>query len=351
MTDGAPALIAPPDAARLSAYLARELPDLGAVATIERFPGGQSNPTFRVRCTRGEAVLRAKPAPAASLLPSAHAIEREFTAMRALAAEGFPVPRVLALCTDESVTGTAFYLMSHVEGRIFRDPKLPQLAREERGPVYEAMNRTLAALHGFDPSRLGLDGFGGRSHYLERQVRRWTQQYESSATEAIAAMDHLCDWLPRHVPPEAQRRVVHGDFRLENLIVHPTEPRVVAVIDWELATLGDPLADLAYNCLPWHMPADEPKAIGMLDPSLDGIPSEASYRASYEAHTGLSAGASWHVYLAFSFFRLAAILQGVYRRALDGRATSPAAMGAGRRARTMAERGWAIAQGQDATKG
>ncbi|MFO1311782.1 MAG: phosphotransferase family protein [Burkholderiales bacterium] len=340
----APALIAPPDSKRLSAYLSHALPALGPVTFIERYPGGQSNPTFRIDCGYGSAVLRAKPAPASELLPSAHAIEREFAAMKALASAGFPVPQPLALCMDESVTGTAFYVMSHVEGRIFRDPKLTALSAAERRPVYDAMNATLAALHAIEPAAVGLESFGGRSHYLERQVRRWTEQYVASATEPIDAMDALIAWLPRHLPPHAPRRIVHGDFRLENLILHHSEPRVLAVIDWELATLGDPMADLAYNCLPWHMPPGEAKAIGALDPSRDGIPAEADYRAAYERRSGASAGDAWHVYLAFSFFRLAAILQGVYRRALDGRATSPAAHDAGARARRMAQYGWDIAR-------
>ena len=337
-------LIAPPDAVRLSAYLGRALPALGAVTTIERYPGGQSNPTFRIDCAHGSAVLRAKPAPATQLLPSAHAIEREFAVMQALDNSGFPVPRPLALCMDESVTGTAFYVMSHVEGRIFRDPRLAALAVAERRPVYDAMNATLAALHAIEPGVVGLESFGGRSHYLERQVRRWTEQYVASATDAIGEMNALIEWLPRHLPAHAPRRIVHGDFRLENLILHPSEPRVIAVIDWELATLGDPMADLAYNCLPWHMPPGEAKSIGTLDPSREGIPGEAEYRAAYERRSGASAGDAWHVYLAFSFFRLAAILQGVYRRALDGRATSPTAHDAGARARRMARYGWEIAQ-------
>ncbi len=342
-----PVLIAPPDAGSLSAYLERELPALGPVAAIERCPGGQSNPTFRVLCAHGDVVLRAKPAPAAQLLPSAHAIEREFAVTCALAQAGYPVPQPLALCMDESVTGTAFYVMSHVDGRIFRDPRLASLEPAQRGPVYDTMNVTLAALHSLDPASIGLESFGGRSHYLERQVRRWTDQYVASATDPIADMDRLIEWLPRHLPAQSPRRIVHGDFRLENLIVHATEPRVIAVIDWELATVGDPLADLAYNCLPWHMPPGESKSIGTLDPSRDGIPSEADYRAAYERRTGFEAGDAWHVYLAFSFFRLAAILQGVYRRALDGRATSPAAHDAGERARRMARYGWDIARRGD----
>ncbi|MFO1324815.1 MAG: phosphotransferase family protein [Burkholderiales bacterium] len=337
-------MIAAPDAGRLAKYLAGELPALGGVVALERLPGGLSNPTFLVRCERGTAILRAKPAPASQLLPSAHAIEREFNVMQALAKAGFPAPEMLKLCMDEDVLGTAFYLMQYVDGRILRDPTLPGFANAERADLYDAMNRTIAQLHTIDPAAIGLADYGAQGSYLERQVRRWTKQYLASATEPIPAMDRLIDWLPQNLPESSVRRIVHGDFRMENLIVHPAELRVLAVIDWELSTVGDPLADFAYHCLPWHMPPGEAKGIGTLDPSQLGIPSEARYRARYAERTGYAVESSWHVYIAFNFFRLAAILQGVYRRALDGRATSEASMRAGERARSMAERGWSHAQ-------
>jgi aminoglycoside phosphotransferase (APT) family kinase protein len=340
----APGVAAAPNRERLSHYLGDMLPSVGRVRELHRLTGGQSNPTFLVRCERGTVILRAKPAPASKLLPSAHAIEREFAVMQALAETGFPVPEVLVLCLDEDMLGTAFYVMQFVDGRILRDPTLPAIVPAERTQVYDAMNRTIAALHAIDPAFVGLTDFGAQGNYLERQIRRWTRQYRASATDDIPSMDRLIDWLPNHVPESSDRRIVHGDFRMENLILDPVEARVLAVIDWELSTIGDPVADFAYHCLPWHMPTGESKGIGTLDPRELGIPSEVQYRAMYAERTGRDIDATWHVYIAFNFFRLAAILQGVYKRALEGRATSDAGMRAGARARAMADRGWSIAQ-------
>jgi aminoglycoside phosphotransferase (APT) family kinase protein len=337
-------LTAAPDRARLSAHLATALPEFGAVQRLDRLVGGLSNPTWRVHCAHGDAILRAKPAPARQLLPSAHAIEREYKVMQALGAHGYPVPRMLLLCMDESVVGTAFYLMAFVDGRVLRDATLPAESPAARAAIFDAMNETIARLHAIDPAAMGLDDFGAPGNYLERQVGRWTRQYRASATESIAAMDALIDWLPRNLPANAERRIVHGDFRMENVLLDPAAPRVLAVIDWELSTIGDPLADFAYHCLPWHMPPGESKGIGGLDHAALGIPSEAQYRARYSERTGRAIDDAWNVYLAFNFFRLAAILQGAYKRALDGKAASEAALRAGARARSMAERGWTHAQ-------
>jgi aminoglycoside phosphotransferase (APT) family kinase protein len=348
MTEGLDAsiagLTAAPDRARLSEHLARTLPQLGVVREIERLPGGLSNPTWLVRCEHAAVILRAKPAPASNLLPSAHAIEREYAVMQALGGAGFPVPRMLSLCMDESVLGVAFYLMERVDGRILRDATLPGESAAGRAAIYDAMSDTVARLHAIDPAAVGLDDFGAAGNYLERQIGRWTRQYKASETEPIAAMDALLDWLPRHVPASAERRIVHGDFRMENLILDPAAPRVLAVIDWELSTVGDPLADFAYHCLPWHMPPGASKGIAGLDHAALGIPSEAAYRARYTERTGRAIDATWPVYIAFNFFRLAAILQGVYRRALDGKATSEKGLAAGARARAMAELGWSHAR-------
>lgn len=316
---------------RLGPYLATHVPSIGHVQHAEKFPGGQSNPTFLIRSDAGRFVLRRKPAGA--LLKSAHAVDREYRVMAALAETDVPVPRVLHLCEDESIVGSVFYLMDFVEGRIFWDGRLPECAPAERGRIYDSMNRTLAALHRLDPAQIGLADFGRPGSYFERQTARWSGQYRASETHPIPAMDELIGWLEREVPADDGRvSLVHGDFRLDNMIFAPEGAAILAVLDWELSTLGHPYADLAYQCMQWRLPFQGAfRGLGGIDRHAHGLPSEEDYVARYCARTGVSGIPDWTYYLAFSFFRLAAILQGVYKRSLDGNASNP------ERARLMGE--------------
>ena len=335
------------DADRLAGYLAGHLPGFAGPLEVKQFQGGQSNPTYLLITPARRYVMRSKPGPAARLLPSAHAIEREFRLMRALAPQGVPVPEMLLLCEDESVIGRAFFLMEHVDGRIFWEQSLPGLAPAERGAIYDEMNRVIAALHSVDVERAGLADYGKAGNYFARQIGRWSKQYRASETEAIEAMDRLIDWLPAHVPPGDETTVVHGDFRLDNLIFHPAEPRVLAVIDWELSTLGHPLADFSYLCMSWHIPPGAFRGIAGLDLAALGIPSEAEFIRRYCERTGRADIEHWNFYLAYNLFRIAAILQGVYRRALDGMASADNALAAGDNARALAAIGWAYATKAD----
>jgi aminoglycoside phosphotransferase (APT) family kinase protein len=330
------------DTGALEAYLgSRGFP--GPIS-VERFTGGQSNPTYLVTGGNGRLVLRAKPAPAAKLLPSAHAVEREFRVIAALGEAGFPVPRAHFLCEDEGVIGRAFFVMDYVEGRVLWDQSLPGMSREERGAVYDEMNRVIATLHGIDCAAVGLGDFGKPGNYFARQIARWSKQYRASETEPIDAMDRLIEWLPVHVPPDDETALVHGDFRMDNLIFHPSEPRILAVLDWELSTLGHPLADFSYHCMSWHIPPGNFRGIAGLDLGALGIPHEADYIRSYCARCGRGPIGDWNFYLAYNLFRIAAILQGVARRALDGTASSAQAHDAGSRARPLAELGWKYAE-------
>jgi len=310
----------------------------------ERFKGGQSNPTYLIRGPGGRLVLRAKPGPAAKLLPSAHAVEREFRVMTALGQAGFPVPRTHFLCEDESIIGRAFYVMDYVEGRVLWEQSLPGMSARERGAIYDEMNRVIAALHGIDYAAAGLADFGRPGNYFARQIGRWSRQYRSSETETIEAMDRLIAWLPEHIPPGDETAIVHGDFRMDNLIFHPSEARIVAVLDWELSTLGHPLADFSYHCMSWHIPPGQFRGIAGLDLESLGIPGESQYIRSYCARTGRERIGNWNFYLAYNLFRIAAILQGVAKRALEGTASSAQALDAGRRARPLAELGWKYAE-------
>jgi aminoglycoside phosphotransferase (APT) family kinase protein len=310
---------------------------------VERFPGGQSNPTYLISGKSGRLVLRAKPAPAAKLLPSAHAVEREFRVITALGKAGFPVPRAHFLCEDEAVIGRAFYVMDYVEGRVFWEQSLPGMNAGERGAIYDEMNRVIAALHALDYTAAGLADFGKPGNYFARQIGRWSKQYRSSETEPIPAMDRLIEWLPANVPPGDETAVVHGDFRMDNLIFHPSEPRILAVLDWELSTLGHPLADFSYHCMSWHIPPGEFRGIAGLDLESLGIPREPDYIRSYCARTGRDGIGNWNFYLAYNLFRIAAILQGVAKRALEGTASSAQAQDAGRRAGPLSELGWKYA--------
>ena len=307
----------------------------------ERFAGGQSNPTFRLTTPNERYVLRRKPM--GVLLKSAHAVDREYRVMDTLHGTGFPVPRMRALCLDDTVIGSAFFVMDHVEGRLFWDPTLPELAPAARAQVYDAMNAAIARLHGVDPVAIGLADFGRPGNYFARQIDRWTKQYRASETEAVPAMDRLIEWLPTHIPPDPDGReasaIVHGDYRLDNIIFHPTEPRVLAVIDWELSTLGHPLGDFAYHLMSWRLDPATFRGLVGADLATLGIPDEAAYVAAYCARTGRSSIAHLDYYLAYNMFRLAAILQGIAKRALDGTASSRDAHATGTRARRVAEAG------------
>jgi len=319
----------------------------------QRMAGGQSNPSWRLQSGSRQWVLRAKPAPAAQLLPSAHAIEREYRVLRALQDTDVPVPRVQALCEDEAVIGVAFYVMDFVPGRVFADPALPGVATDARAAYYDAAARTLAALHRVDWRERGLLDFGRHEGYFSRLVRRWSQQYQATRERPVPAMERLMDWLPAHIPAEADGEaatcITHGDFRMENLMFHPERPEVVAVLDWELSTLGHPLGDLAYNALAWHMPAGILRGLADLNLPALGIPSESEYLAAYCRHSGrdpAALGLGWPFYLAFNLFRLAAILQGIGQRERAGTAANATARQIADLAPAVAGWGWAIAQGQ-----
>ena len=323
------------DAEALSKYLGF------GIAQVEQFKGGQSNPTYRLTACDGRRfVLRRKPP--GKLLPSAHAVDREYRVIRALHSTGFPVARPHVLCEDESVIGTAFYVMDCVEGRVLWDQSLPGMSKGERGAIWDELNRVIALLHTIDYREIGLEGFGKPGNYIERQVARWSTQYQASETEPMEAMNNLIAWLPKNIPPDTGTTVVHGDFRLDNAIFHPTEPRILAVLDWELSTLGDPLADFAYHCMSWYIPPGQFRGIGGLDLEALGIPSEALYIERYCRRTGRASidPAHWDFYIAYNLFRIAAILQGIMKRVVDGTAASVHARDAGARARPMAELGW-----------
>ncbi len=340
------------DVAALQAHLQAHLPGFAGPLQVEQFKGGQSNPTYKL-VTPGRAyVMRSKPGPVAKLLPSAHAIEREFRVMKALADTAVPVPQMLLLCEDESIIGRAFYVMAFMEGRVLWDQALPGLSNAERGAHYDAMNQVLAALHSVDVGAAGLADYGKPGNYFERQIGRWSKQYLASVTESIPEMDRLIAWLPAHLPASAldnsQVAVVHGDYRLDNLVFHPSEPRVIAVLDWELSTLGHPLADFSYHCMAWHIPPGTFRGIGGLDHAALGIPSEAEYVRRYCERTGRSDPAAlmadWNFYLAYNLFRLASITQGIARRVVDGIASSAQARATGASTRPLAQMAWQFAQ-------
>ncbi len=337
------------DEQALSDWLCEHVDAFVGPLSVEQFAGGQSNPTFKLITPTRSYVMRAKPGPAAKLLPSAHAIEREYRVMDALAGTDVPVARMLALCDDESVIGRAFYVMEHVDGRVLWDATLPGMTRDERAAIYDEMNRVIAALHTVDVERIGLADYGKPGNYLARQIARWSKQYEASETEPIEAMHRLIEWLPANIPEQARNSethvaIVHGDYRLDNLIFHPSEPRIVAVLDWELSTLGDPIVDFAYHVMTWHVDPRQFRGIGGLDWATLGIPDEATYVARYCERTGFTMTGDWNFYLAFNMFRIAAILQGIMKRVTVGTAASAQAADAGRRARPMAELAWSYAR-------
>ncbi|HJV62409.1 MAG TPA: phosphotransferase [Albitalea sp.] len=340
------------DVGALQAYLQARLPGFKGPLSVEQFKGGQSNPTYKLLTPGAAYVMRAKPGPASKLLPSAHAIDREFTVMRALHPTGVPVPQMHLLCEDESVIGRAFYVMEFVQGRVLWDQSLPDMDKASRAAIYDEMNRVIAALHQVDVKAAGLESYGKPGNYFERQIGRWSKQYVASITEPIAAMDELMAWLPAHMPAsardESQVSVVHGDYRLDNLVFHPSEPRVLAILDWELSTIGHPLADFSYHCMSWHIPATMARGIGGLDIAALGIPSEKDYVRRYCERTGRgdpdAVMADWNFYMAYNLFRMAGILQGIAKRVVDGTASSAQAKVAAAGARPLAEMGWRIAQ-------
>ena len=309
--------------------------------TASVLSGGQSNPTFRLECGARSMVLRKKPA--GPLLPSAHAIDREYRVMKALQDTDVPVPRMLAYCEDDSLLGTPFYLMDFLQGRVFMDQSLPGMEPAERHAIYREMNRGIAALHTVDYRAAGLQDFGREGNYVGRQIARWSRQCRESTVPMNDAMHRLMEWLPEHAPAFDQTTLVHGDYRLDNLVFHPTEQRVIGVLDWELSTLGDPLADLSYQCMAWRIPPALWRGIAGLDLPTLGIPSEAEYVRWYAATTGRDAAEHWDFYLAFNLFRMAAILHGIAQRAADGNAAGDDAVETGRKAGPLAELGWQCA--------
>jgi aminoglycoside phosphotransferase (APT) family kinase protein len=336
------------DRAKLAAFLRGSIPGVSGEMTLARFRGGQSNPTFLVSFANGRRlVLRKKPD--GVLLPSAHAVDREFRVIRALQDSPVPVAKAHLLSDDESLVGAMFYVMDFVEGRSFWDPSLPEQTPAERGAIFGEMARVIAALHALDYAALGLSDFGKPGGYFARQVARWSKQYRASETEAIAAMDRLIEWLPANLPAEQASALLHGDFRLDNMIFHPTEPCVLAVLDWELSTLGDPVADFAYHTLTWHLPARPFRGLADRDLSALGIPAEPAYRHAYFATSGRPQPDEriWNAYLAYSLFRVAAIRQGIMKRVVDGTAANAHAGEAGALARPVAELALAFAERAD----
>ncbi len=310
--------------------------------SVRRLSGGQSNPTYEVQAGDARFVLRKQPP--GKLLPSAHAVDREYRVMKALRAQGVPVPEMKAYCEDRSVIGTPFYVMEFMDGRIFLDPALPGLEPAVRRRIYDEMNRTIATLHGVDVVAAGLSDYGKPGNYFERQIGRWSRQYRESATGTIEAMDALMDWLPAHIPPGDETCIVHGDYRIDNLVFDRDSEKVIGVLDWELSTLGHPIADFSYHCMAWHIPATLWRGLGGLDLASLGIPDEADYVAQYCRRTGRPEIPHWDFYIAYNLFRLAAILQGIMRRSLEGNANADNAVEMGQRAKPLAELGWEMAK-------
>ena len=330
------------DEAKLESWLKDHVADYNGPLTIQQFKGGQSNPTFMLVTPAKKYVLRRKPP--GKLLPSAHAVDREYRVITALAQTDVPVARTYGLCEDDSIIGTAFYVMDCVEGRIFWDQRLPGMNREERTGIFDAMNRTIAALHKVDYNSVGLSDFGKPGDYFARQIARWSKQYKASETDEIPAMDKLIEWLPAHIPAGEETSIVHGDFRMDNMIFHPTEPRVIAVLDWELSTLGHPLGDFTYHLMSWRLAPETFRGIAGVDYAGLGIPSEQDYIAAYCRRTGRDGIPNLEFYMAYNMFRIAGILQGIMGRVKDGTAASQHAIESGKRARPIAEQAWAVVE-------
>jgi len=334
------------DVAKLEAYLSAHIEGFAGPLTLRQFKGGQSNPTYQLVTPSKKYVLRRKPP--GKLLPSAHAVDREYRIISALHPTGFPVPRPYVLCQDESVAGTMFYVMECVEGRVLWEPQLPGMDPKQRFAIYDAMNETLARLHQTDFEKLGLQDFGKPGNYFSRQISRWGKQYVASETESNPAMNKLMEWLPAHIPPGERNSIVHGDYRLDNMILHPTEPKVLAVLDWEISTIGDPLADFTYHIMQWRMPVGGTGggtgSLTGLDLKALGIPLEDDYVAMYCKRTGRVGIENLDFYFAYNFFRLACILQGIMGRVRDGTAASAHATTMAAAVRPLSELGWSYAK-------
>ena len=332
------------DAGRLSDFMREQVDGFKGQLQVEQFKGGQSNPTYLLTAGQQQYVMRRKPPGA--LLSSAHAVEREYRVISALAKTAVPVARTYALCEDDAVIGTAFYIMEYVPGRILWDPALPAMNPGQRGAIFDEMNRVIAALHEVDYGAVGLDGYGKPGNYLQRQVARWTRQYRASETEHVEAVENLIRWLPEHIPQSDETRIVHGDFRIDNVIFHPTEARILAVLDWELSTLGQPLADIAYHCMTWRMQAEQSRGLAGLALTSLGIPTEEEYLAAYCRRTGRSdiSRSDWEYYMVFNMFRLVGILQGIAKRAVLGNAANADAVKTGKRARPLAQQAWRLVE-------
>jgi aminoglycoside phosphotransferase (APT) family kinase protein len=333
------------DSARLETYLSAHIAGFAGPLTVQQFKGGQSNPTYLLMTPERRYVLRRKPP--GKLLPSAHAVDREYRVIGALYTQHFPVAEPLCFCADDSIAGTPFYVMSFADGRVFWEPQMPGSNPAERAAVYDAMNATIAQLHSYDPAAIGLGDFGRGENYVARQVDRWSKQYRASQTETIDAMERLIEWLPSHIPPSGPTRLVHGDYRIDNLIIAQDNPAILAVLDWELSTLGDPLADFTYHLMAWHMPPTESAAgtatLQGHDLKALGIPAMADYVHAYVQRTGLDPRPYLPVYLAYNFFRIAAILQGIIGRVRDGTATSDFAPAKAEMIRPLADKAWGFA--------
>lgn len=331
------------DEKALGEYLSQNLDGFKGPMEVRQFKGGQSNPTYAIFAGGKEYVLRRKPP--GKLLPSAHAVDREFKVLKALGDHtDVPVAKVHCLCMDESVIGSIFYVMDLVGGRVLWDQSLADFDKSERGAYYDAMNDTMARLHMADYEAIGLADFGRPGNYVGRQISRWSKQYRASETEEIPEMEKLMEWLPDNIPDADSTCVVHGDYRMDNMIFHPTEPRVLAVLDWELATLGDPLGDFSYHAMSWRLPPGLFRGIGGLDLAELGIPSEEEYVAAYCRRTGRDGVSHWDFYLAYNMFKIAAILQGIAGRVRDGTANSEHAKQQVERIRPMAEFAWEQAE-------
>jgi aminoglycoside phosphotransferase (APT) family kinase protein len=330
------------DFGRLEEWLQGHVVGFRGPIQIEQFKGGQSNPTYKLTSPSGAYALRRKPA--GPLLPSAHAVEREYRVLAALAGSGVPVAQVHGLCEDATVIGSAFYVMDFVDGRIFWDQRLPGLTPAERARIFDSLNEAIANLHRIDPAVVGLADFGRPGNYMDRQIARWSKQYLASETQELPAMRRLIDWLPRRLPLADETRIVHGDYRMDNVIFHPSLPRVAAILDWELSTLGNPIADFAYHAMSWRVSPELFRGLAGADLLSLGIPDERAYVEAYCRRTGRSRIDDWEFYVVFGMFRLAAILQGIAKRAIEGTAASAQAAEVGSRARPIAEMAWSLAQ-------
>lgn len=328
----------------LEEYLRSHVEGFDGPLTVRQFKGGQSNPTYLLESPTGRYVMRRKPP--GKLLKSAHAVDREFRVISALYAANFPVPRPYVLCEDEAVVGTIFYIMDFVDGRIFWDLDLPGCDPDERTALYDNANQVIADLHNFDVAKIGLEDFGKPGNYFARQISRWSKQYEASETREIVPMNRLIDWLPENIPDDESVAVVHGDYRLDNMVFHPTEPRVIGVLDWELSTIGHPLGDFTYHLMAWQMPEVGIGSTGLAGKDLSalGIPSEEAYVELYCRRTGREGIANRNFYMAYNFFRIAAILQGIAGRVRDGTAASVHAERAGQAVNPLAKIGWQFAE-------